>query len=149
VDLLTVACFESYKGRQPALHVVDGYGGLKGYNLDIVDTTTGPIRERIYKIIKASMHSSSLWLPQLIDKLIYSMEDMCMSTFFRELDAQYFRMSPETGLRAQRDFQGLVYLPDFTIHSFLLIFAAFSAEWCFFKQFLENDGKSVGLPARD
>jgi hypothetical protein len=51
------------------LAVVDGFGGRKGYNLELIDTDTGPIRDRIYKIIKASLHTKSLWLPQL--KLIY------------------------------------------------------------------------------
>jgi hypothetical protein len=54
------------------------FGGRKGYNLDLIDTETGPIRDRIYKIIKASLHTKSLWLPQL--KLIYSVDTMCMSS---------------------------------------------------------------------
>jgi hypothetical protein len=64
-----------------------------------------------------------------------------MSSFFAELDSLYFRMSPESSLKSQQNFQGLVYhLPDFTIQSFFMMFAAFATEWCFFRQFLENGG---------
>jgi hypothetical protein len=129
------------------LVIVDGFGGRKGYNLDLIDTDTGPIRDRIYKIIKASLHTKSLWLPQL--KFIYGVETMCMSSFFAELDSIYFRMSPESSLKAQQSFQGLVYLPDFTIQSFFVIFAAFVAEWCFFRQFLENGGLPFRLDPRE
>ena len=58
-------------------------------------------------------------------------------------------MSPESSLKAQQSFQGLVYLPDFTIQSFFMIFAAFAAEWCFFRQFLENDGVPFRLDPRE
>jgi hypothetical protein len=43
-------------------------------------------------------------------------------------------------LKAQQSFQSPVYLPDFTIQSFFMMFAAFATEWCFFRQFLENGG---------
>ena len=129
------------------LVIVDGFGGRKGYSLELIDTDTGPIRDRIYKIIKASLHTRSLWLPQL--KFIYSVETMCMSSFFAELDSIYFRMSPESSLKAQQSFQSLVYLPDFTIQSFFMMFAAFATEWCFFRQFLENGGLPFRLDPRE
>jgi hypothetical protein len=72
-----------------------------------------------------------------------------MSNFFAELDSLYFRVSPESSLRAQQIFQGQVYLPDFTIQSFLMLFASFTTEWCFFRQFLENGGKPMRLDPRE
>jgi hypothetical protein len=58
-------------------------------------------------------------------------------------------MSPESSLKSQQSFQGLVYLPDFTIQSFFMMFAAFATEWCFFRQFLENGGLPFRLNPRE
>jgi hypothetical protein len=44
---------------------IDGFGGLAGYDLAEVDDATGPIRERVYEIMKACLEPGSLLLPPL------------------------------------------------------------------------------------
>jgi hypothetical protein len=45
--------------------VIDGYGGLLGYDLALIDTACGPIRERVYEIICANLEPGSLLLQSL------------------------------------------------------------------------------------
>jgi hypothetical protein len=37
------------------LMIIDGFGGLAGYDLDEIDDATGPIREKVYEIMKACL----------------------------------------------------------------------------------------------
>ena len=47
------------------LKVIDGFGGLLGYDLALIDTACGPIRERVYEIICANLEPGSLLLQSL------------------------------------------------------------------------------------
>jgi hypothetical protein len=43
--------------------VIDGFGGLLGYDLALIDTACGPVRERVYEIICANLEPGSLLTP--------------------------------------------------------------------------------------
>ena len=73
-------------------------------------------------------------------KLYNSMPSSCLTGWIHELDATYFQVSPEMGLKAQQDFQRIVYLPDYTVTSFIVLFMTLAAEWEFYLQFLEHNG---------
>ena len=142
--LMDLLVDQQSKTDRPIL-VVDGFGGRKGYDLDMVDTCTVPVRERVYEIIKACLEPDCLWQASL--KLYNSMPNSCLTGWIHELDAAYFQVSPEMGLKAQQDFQRIVYLPDYTITSFIILFMTMAAEWEFYLQFLEHNGEPFRLTA--
>ena len=73
MDLLV----EQQKQDDNPILVVDGFGGKKGYDLDMVDTSTVPVRERVYEIIKACLEPDCLWQASL--KFYNSMPDTCLT----------------------------------------------------------------------
>jgi hypothetical protein len=134
----------SIEGGTP-LKVIDGYGGLLGYDLELIDTASGPIRERVYEIIRANLEPGSLLLDSL--RQINAVKDMPLYEWVIEMDAIYFDINPEMGLQAQQDFQTLVYEHLYTIISFLLLFQQYASDYEFFQQFLNNDGVPFRMQA--
>ena len=120
------------------LKVIDGFGGLVGYDLDNLDAVNGPIRERVYEIICANLEPGSQLLQSL--RQINAVKDMALYEWILEMDAIYFDINPEMGLQAQQDFQTLVYEHLYTIISFLILFQQYANDYEFFQQFLNNDG---------
>jgi hypothetical protein len=120
------------------LKVIDGFGGLVGYDLDNLDTVSGPIRERVYEIICANLEPGSLLLQSL--RQINAMKEMPLYEWILEMDAIYFDINSEMGLQVQQDFQTLVYEHLYTIISFLILFQQYASDYEFFQQFLNNDG---------
>jgi hypothetical protein len=125
-------------GAGDPLVVIDGFGGLAGYDLDEIDDATGPIREKVYEIIKACLEPGSLLLPPLC--AINALKELPLTQWIVEMDAICFDISPEMGLQAQQDFQSLVYSDLFTTISFFALFQLYTSDLEFYKQFLENDG---------
>jgi hypothetical protein len=123
--LMDLLVDQQEKAENPVL-VVDGFGGKKGYDLKMIDTATVPVRERVYEIKKACLEPDCLWQASL--KLYNSMPISCLTGWIHELDAAYFQVSPEIGLKAQQDFQRIVYLPDYSITSFIILFMTLAAE---------------------
>ena len=134
----------SIEGGTP-LKVIDGYGGLLGYDLELIDTASGPIRERVYEIIRANLEPGSLLLDSL--RQINAVKDMPLYEWVIEMDAIYFDINPEMGLQAQQDFQTLVYEHLYTIISFLILFQQYANDYEFFQQFLNNDGVPFRMQA--
>jgi hypothetical protein len=92
-------------------------------------------------------YTASGWLWQAPLKLYNSMPNSCLTGWIHELDAAYFQVSPEMGLKAQQEFQRIVYLPDYIITSFIILFMTLAAEWEFYLQFLEHNGEPYRLTA--
>jgi hypothetical protein len=84
------------------LKVIDGFRGSVGYDLDNLDTASGPIRERVYEIICANLEPGSLLL-QSLRQINNAVEDMPLYEWVLEMDAIYFDINPEMG---QRRFEG-------------------------------------------
>jgi hypothetical protein len=125
--------------------VIDGFGGLLGYDLTPIDTACGPVRERVYKIICANLEPGSLLLQPL--RQINAAKDLPLYEWVLEMDAIYFDINPEMGLQAQQDFQTLVYEHLHTIISFLILFQQYASDYEFFQQFLNNDGVPFRMKA--
>jgi hypothetical protein len=102
------------------LVVIDGFGGSAGYDLDEVDDAAGPIRERVYEIMKACLEPGSLLLPPL--QAINALKELPLTQWIVEMEAIYFDISPEMGLQAQQGFQSLVHSDLFIIISFFTLF---------------------------
>jgi hypothetical protein len=123
------------------LVVIDGFGGSASYDLDEVDDAAGPIRERVYEIMKACLEPGSLLLPPL--QAINALKELPLTQWIVEMEAIYFDISPEMGLQAQQPtgFSVLSTL-GFVYHHFLLYFIStvYTSDLEFYKQFLENDG---------
>jgi hypothetical protein len=132
-------------GDKTALEVIDGFGGLVGYDLDNIDSGSGPIRERAYEIICANLEPGSLLLQSL--RQINAVKEMPLYEWILEMDAIYFDINPEMGLQAQQDFQTLVYEYLYAIISFCILFSQYASGYGFYQQFLNNDGVPFRMKA--
>jgi hypothetical protein len=104
-----------------AMKAIDGFGGIVGYDLDKIDTGSGPIRERAYEIICANLEPGSLLLQSL--RQINAMKEMPIYEWILEMDAIYTSTStPRWAYRRNR-----ILKPSFTsicIPSFLSSFSS-------------------------